>query len=320
MLDRRTITAVLVVACVFVVFPTRCEAQLPNASSANTSTSTPAPLNLTHTNTSTSTPAPTPPPPNASSANTSTSTPATLNLTHTNTSTSTPAPTPPPPSALDADAGSAGLLLLQFVANVHVIEGHFDAPRRRLYQAAIAVVLKVPPDQVLIARVEPIAHQERRADTHTLAVFTEVYVRTRAPFPLLETEILNSLLASSGFQVTSIVGVTVTDLPRDYNGSYTVTTRVAARSTLAEALAAAVLAIVFCLSVCVVLLFVRRSRHKTVYTIAAGQDHQQHAPWLYACKQPRLFIVHPSHAHSLRTTPCDVGLAHHGLAATTSVL
>ena len=280
MMDRRTIAAVLVVACVFVVFPTRCDAQLPNASSANTSTSTPAPLNLTHTNMST---------------------PAPLNLTHTDMSTSTPAPTPPPPSALDADAGSAGLLLLQFVANVHVIEGHFDAPRRRLYQAAIAVVLKVPPDKVLIARVEPIAHQQRRADTQTLALFTEVYVRTRAPFPLLQTEILNSLLASSGFQVTSIAGVTVTDLPRDYNGTYTITTRVAARSTLAEALAAAVLTIVFCLGVCVVLLFVRRSRHKTVYTIAAGQDHQQHAPWLYACKQPRLFIAHPNPPRMLHT-------------------
>jgi len=188
MMHRRTIAAVLVVASVFVAFPTRCDAQLPNASSANTSTSTP-----------------TPPPPLP----------------------------PPPPSALDADAGSAGLLVLQFVSNVHVIEGHFDAPRRRLYQAAIAVVLEVPPNKVLIARVEPSAHQERRADTQTLAVFTEVYVRTRAPFPLLETEILNSLLASSGFQVTSIAGVTVTDVPRDHNGTYTITARGAARSTLA---------------------------------------------------------------------------------------
>jgi len=186
-MHRRAIAAVvLVVACVFVAFPARCDAQLPNASSANT-------------------PTPTPP----------------------------PTPPPPPPSALDADAGSAGLLLLQLVANIHVIEGHFDAPRRRLYQAAIAVVLEVPPNQVLIAREEPIAHQERRADTQTLAVFTEVYVRTRAPFPLLETEILNSLLASSRFQVTSIAGVTVTDLPRDYNGTYTITSRGAARSTLA---------------------------------------------------------------------------------------
>ncbi len=199
MMHRRTIAAVLVVASVFVAFPTRCDAQLPNASSANTSISTPAPLNSTHTD----------------------------------MSTRTPTPTPPPPSALDADAGSAGLLLLQFVANVHVIEGHFDAPHGRLYQAAIAVVLEVPPNQVLIARVEPIAHQERQADTQTLAVFTEVYVRTRAPFPLLETEILNSLLASSGFQVTSIAAVTFTDLPRDYTGTYTITTRGAARSTLA---------------------------------------------------------------------------------------
>lgn len=289
MRGRRTITAVLVVACVFVAFPTRCDAQLPNASSANTSVSTPPPLN--------STPAP------LNSTHTDVSTPAPLNSTHTDVSTSTPTPTPPPPSALDADAGSAGLLLLQFVANVHVIEGRFDAPRQRLYQGAIAVVLRVPPERVLIARVEPIAHEERRADTHTLAVFTEVYVRTRAPFPLLETKILHSLLASSGFQVTSIAGVTVTDLPRDYNGTYTITTRVAARSTLAGALAAAVLALVFCLSVCVVLLFVRRSRHKTVYTLAAGQDHQQHAPWLYACKQPRLFIVHPNPPRMLHTAP-----------------
>ena len=189
------------------------------------------------------------------------------------------------------------------MANIAVIEGHFDASRRRLYQAAIGVVLTVPPDQVLLARVEPIAHRQRRADTATLAVFTEAYVHTRADFPLLETEILNSLLASSGFQITSIAGVTVTDLPRDYNGTYTITTHVAGHSTLAEALAAAVVAIVFCLSVCVVLFFVHRSRRKSVYMVATGQDHEHHAPWLYASKKPRLLIVHPAHPLSLHNTP-----------------
>ena len=292
MIDKRTLPATVIVACVLMAFPAHCQAQITNVSSTGTPAPTPAPSNALHKNTSTPapTPAPTPVPSNATD-------------TDVNTSTSTPAPTPTPPNAKDANAGSAGLLVLQFVANIDVIEGHFDAPRRRLYQAAIAVVLGVPPDQVLVARVEPIAHQQRRADTQTLAVFTEVHVRTRAHFPLLETEILNSLLASSGFQISSIAGVTVTDLPRDYNGTYTITTRVAARSTLADVLAAAVLAIVFCLSVCVVLLFVRRSRHKTVYTVAAGQDHGYHAPRLYASKQPRLFIVHPTHPHVLRTTP-----------------
>ena len=309
MIDKRTLCAAVIVACVLVAFPTRCDAQTTNASSTGTPAPTPAPPNALHANTST--PAPTPEP-----------TPAPSDATDTDasTSTGTPAPTPAPPNAQDVVASSAGLLLLQFVANVDVIQGHFDTARRRLYQAAISVVLRVPPDQVLIARVEPIAHPQRRADTQILAVFTEVHVHTRGPFPLLETEILNSLLASSGFQVTSIAGVTVTDLPRDYNGTYTITTRVAARSTLAEVLAAAVVAFVFCLGVCVVFLFVRWSRHKTVYTIAAGHDRGHHAPWLYASKEPRLFIVHPSHAHSLRTTPCNVGLAHHGLAATTSVL